>query len=307
MCSFSQMRRERGPVRKRVGRALISLAILLIAIYAAVTLLAKPASDHPFFSSQDGVLVMAHRGGRGLWPENTLYAFEQAVELGVDVLEMDIHATKDGELVVIHDSTVDRTTNGIGSVQSFTLVDLKKLDAGYRWSNDDGQTFPFRGQGVTVPTLDEVFTAFPEVLMNIEIKQSQPSIVVPLCQMIRSYGKGDQVIVAAFDTDTIREFRRVCPGVATAFGEDEARVFFALSLVYLGSVYSPPAEALQVPEYSGDLHVVTERFVNAVHRRNVDVHVWTVNDVDDMRRFLDLGVDGIITDHPDRLLVLLGR
>jgi len=127
-------------MRNKVGKFLLGLVALLIVIYVVLALLAKPIPDHPFFD-QDGVLVMAHRGGRGLWPENTLYAFERAVELGVDVLEMDIHSTQDGAFVVMHDSTVDRTTNGSGPIQDFTLVELKDLDAGYGWSGDDDQTF----------------------------------------------------------------------------------------------------------------------------------------------------------------------
>ena len=187
------------------------------------------------------------------------------------------------------------------------LVELEELDAGYDWSDDDGQTFPFRAQGIVIPTIPEVLAAFPDVLMNIEIKQSQPSIAAPFCQMIRDYGMTEQVLVASFNTDTIREFRRACPEVATTTSEDKVRILFGLNLAFLGAIYSPPAEALQVPEYSGDLHVVTRRFVNTAHKRNMQVHVWTVNDSDDMQRFLDLNVDGIITDYPDRLLALLGR
>ncbi|MDY7075505.1 MAG: glycerophosphodiester phosphodiesterase [Chloroflexota bacterium] len=293
---------------KKVPKLLLGLVAVSFVIYTVLAFLAKPIPDHPFFDfNRDGILVMAHRGGRRLWPENTLYAFEHAVELGVDVLEMDIHSTKDGVLVVIHDHTVDRTTDGAGAVQGFTLAELEELDAGHNWTADEGQSFPFRGQGLAVPTLDEVFVAFPDVPMNIEIKQTQPSITAPLCQMIRERGMTERVLIASFDADTVREFRRACPEVATTSGEDEVRILFGLNQVFLGAIYSPPAEALQVPEYSGDLHVVTERFVNTAHERNMEVHVWTVNDIDDMQRFLNLGVDGIITDYPDQLLALLGR
>ena len=294
-------------MRNKVSKFLLGFVVLLGVVYLVLAWLAKPAPDYTFFDEDDGVLVIAHRGGRGLWPENTLYAFERAVDLGVDVLEMDIHSTKDGVLVVMHDSTVDRTTDGTGSIQDLTLAELELLDAGYNWSDDDDQTFPFRGQAITVPAVEQVLAAFPDVRMNIEIKQSQPSIVLPFCQLLRDHGMVERVLVASFDTDTIQEFRRVCPGVATTAGEGEVRVFFGLNLAFLGAVYSPPAKAVQVPEYSGDLHVVTRRFVVAAQARNIEVHVWTVNDAGDMQRFLDLGVDGIITDHPDRLMDLLGR
>jgi glycerophosphoryl diester phosphodiesterase len=220
---------------------------------------------------------------------------------------MDLHSTQDGVVVVLHDNSVDRTTDGEGPVLSYSLGELRFLDAGYRWSQDDGVTYPYRGQGLRIPTLEEVLVAFPEMLLNLEIKQSQPSIVVPVCKMLRKHGATGRALVASFDSDTIKAFRDACPEVATSGGEDEIRLLYGLSLVYLGGIYSPRSEAVQVPEYRGDIRVVTPRFVEAAHRRAMQVHVWTVNDVADMQRMLKMGVDGIITDAPDLLLALLGR
>ena len=227
--------------------------------------------------------------------------------MGVDVLEMDVHSTADGALVTMHDDTVERTTNGSGPIHSFTLAELKQLDAGYNWTDDDGATYPYRGQGVTVPTLEEIFSAFPDILMNIEIKQAEPALVADFCQMLREFGREDKVLVGSFDDDTVLAFRERCPGVATSVSESEARRFLYLNTVFLGAVYRPPAEAFQVPEYHGDLHVVTGRFVDGLHSHNMDIHVWTVNDEEAMQRMIDLNVDGIITDYPDRLLRILGR
>jgi glycerophosphoryl diester phosphodiesterase len=289
-------------------RVLLGLAAIVAALYAVSALLARPAPDRPFFAQfEQRPLVMAHRGGRGLWPENTLYAFERAVELGVDVLEMDIHTTADGVPVVMHDDTVDRTTNGSGPIQALTLEELKSLDAGYRWSADDGQTFPYRGQGISVPTVEEVFAAFPETPMNIEIKQAEPSMVVPFCQLIRDHHLADQVLVASFDQETIVAFREECPEVATSAGRSEITSLFVLSKLFLEATYSPASSAAQVPEYEGSLHVLTRRFVDAAQSRDMEVHAWTINDEADMERLIALGVDGIITDYPDRLLALLGR
>jgi len=289
-------------------RVLLGVVAVLLLAYVALALLAEPAADHPFFAQvPSGPLVMAHRGGRGLWPENTLYAFEHAVNLGVDVLEMDIHSTADGALVVMHDDTVDRTTEGNGSIQSLTLDQIKALDAGYNWSADDGQTYPFRGQGIVVPSLEEVFAAFADVPMNIEIKQAEPSIVAPFCQLIRAHDMGEKVLVASFDQATINDFRRECPEVATTAGETEVVVLFALSKLFLDAAYTPAAQAVQVPETRSGLRVLTPRFLEAAHSSGLEVHAWTVNDVGDMQRFLDLGVDGLITDYPDRLMAVLGR
>ena len=287
---------------------LLGVLAALAAVYAIAALCARPAAEYPFFAQfEQRPLVMAHRGGRGLWPENTLYAFERAVELGVDVLEMDIHTTADGVPVVMHDDTVDRTTDGSGPIHSFTLEELKGLDAGYDWSSDDGQTFPYRDQGITVPTLEEVFTAFPDVSLNIEIKQEEPSMVAPFCQLIRDHDLGDHVLVASFHEETIDEFRATCPEIATAAGTSEMVTLFVLSRIFLEGTYGAPAKAAQVPEYRSGLHVLAPRFVDAAHNRNLEVHAWTINEEEDLQRMIALGVDGIITDYPDRLLALLGR
>lgn len=252
-------------------------------------------------------LVMAHRGGAGLWPENTMYAFSHAVEMGVDVLEIDMHSTADGALVIIHDHTVERTTNGTGRVNSLTLAQLKALDAGYHWSNGQDGRFPFRGQGITVPTLQEVFKAFPNMRFNIDIKQEQPSLVRPFCRMIRESGMTGKVMVASFKPEVLDEFRRECTEVATSASAADVRAFLSLTAAQPGAAHVPVAQALQVPEYAGGLRVLTREFVEAAHQRHLQVHAWTINDEAAMRRLLDLGVDGIITDFPDRLIALLER
>ncbi|NHZ72264.1 MAG: glycerophosphodiester phosphodiesterase [Aquificales bacterium] len=292
----------------RRGCLLIFLGVVavLLLILALFALNAQPADDTSFFD-QTEFMVIAHQGGEQLRPSNTMPAFEHAVELGVDVLEMDIHQTKDGVLILMHDATVDRTTDGSGAIQEMTLAEIKALDAGHYWTDDDGQTYPYRGQGIAVPTLEEIFQAFPDMLMNIEIKQDSPSIVEPFCDLIHEYGMADKVLIPTFHPDTMIEFREKCPGIATAMTEPEIRTFFGLNLAFLGSLYSPPGEAFQIPEYSGGLHVVTKHFVNGAHDRNIAVHVWTVNDPADMERLIAAGVDGIITDRPDLLLEIMGR
>jgi glycerophosphoryl diester phosphodiesterase len=268
--------------------------------------LGRAAGEHPYFALDEGrPLVMAHRGGGGLWPENTLYAFERAAEIGADVIETEIHSTADNNLVLIHDATVDRTTNGTGQVNSFTLRELKRFDAGYHWTADGGQTFPFRGKGITVPTLEEVFTALPDTRINIDLKQISPTLASQLCVMLHSFDMVGKVMVASFSTKALGDFRQVCSGVATSASKREVTLFFLMNLIFLGAAYGPPCHALQIPEYSSGMHVLTKRFLQTAHSHNLKVHVWTVNQVEDMKRLLDLGVDGIITDHPDRLISVL--
>ncbi|MGC2237194.1 MAG: glycerophosphodiester phosphodiesterase [Pyrinomonadaceae bacterium] len=252
-------------------------------------------------------MVFAHRGGGGLFPENTLGAFEYSAKMGVDVLELDVHGTSDGALVVMHDATVDRTTDGRGRIAEMTLGEIKKLDAGYSFSTDGGRTFPFRGKGITVPTLEEIFAAFPETTFNIEPKQETPSIIKPLCSLIHERKMADKTIIGSFRQAILSEFRGECSEVATSASPSEVSKFLTLSKTGLSQSYSPPMQALQVPEYIGSLQIVSKEFVDAAHRRNLKVHVWTINETADMQRLLGLGVDGIMTDYPDRLLNLLRK
>jgi glycerophosphoryl diester phosphodiesterase len=251
-------------------------------------------------------LVFAHRGGGGLFPENTLGAFKYSAEMGVDVLELDVHSTADGTLVVLHDESLERTTNGHGKVSEMPLAEVKKLDAAFNFTPDDGKTFPLRGKGISVPTLQEIFDAFPEMTFNIEPKQAEPSITAPLCEMIRTKNMTGKVIVGSFRQTAIDEFRTACPEVATAATPREASEFLALFEVGLAASYRPPMQALQIPLSLGRLPVVSKNFIAAAHQLNLQVHVWTINDPAEMRNLLDLGVDGIMTDYPDRLLGLFG-
>ncbi|HEX8128320.1 MAG TPA: glycerophosphodiester phosphodiesterase [Pyrinomonadaceae bacterium] len=265
-----------------------------------------PSAAHPDPAARRP-LVMAHRGGAGLWPENTLHAFAEAVALGVDVLEMDLHGTADGALVVIHDAAVDRTTNGAGRVSALTLAELKQLDAGYRWTKDGGRTFPFRGKRITVPTLGEILDRFPRARLNIDIKQAQPSLVKPFCRALNASGATARVTVASFSSQTLAEFRRECPAVATSASPEEV---FALSADLqagrgMAGGRARPSRIVQVPELMGGRAWLTAELVAAAHGEGLEIHVWTVNDEAGMRRMLALGVDGIMTDYPDKLIALL--
>lgn len=282
--------------------------LFLIAGIGILRFTSKPAPVHDYYARiQSRPLVIAHQGGDGLWPGDTMFAFQNAADLGVDVLEMDVHITRDGVLVLMHDETVDRTTNGTGEIESMTLDELKQLDAGYDWSPDDGVTFPFRGQGITVPTLEEVFAAFPDMRMTIEIKKTNATMTAPFCQLIREYEMQAKVLVASFHDERLKEFRAECPEVATSSAKNETTVFVLMTKVFLGGFYSPAFHSLQVPEKSSGITVMTEAFVKASHARNLAVEPWTINDEETMRQFIAWGVDGIITDRPDIMLEILGR
>lgn len=297
----------KGSVRtKKFLAGLGVAAIVLVGAYYVRVSMVQPVPHHAVFDHQ-GALVLAHRGGRGLWPENTLYAFRHARDLGVDVLDMDVHYLRDGHFAVIHDDVLQHTTNGNGNVIDFSLADLQKLDAGYRWTADNGNSFPYRGQGIKIPSLEEVFKAFPGYRMNIEIKQSRPGIPRKLCNLIRQYRLGERVVIASFSDDVMQEFRQACPGVATAAATGEARLFVILNILHLGRLYHPHTETMQMPGYLGDHVLVNRRFVNVAHAHGMEVYAWTIDDPGRMKSMLHAGVDGIITDYPDRLMQLLGR
>ena len=286
---------------------LIALAILVFGLALAM-LLSKPAPPHPYYADDlNYPLVIAHQGGDDLWPGDTLYAMQQAADLGVDVLEMDLHITKDDVLVLIHDETVDRTTDGTGLVEEMTLAEIKQLDAGYDWTRDDGATYPYRGQGITIPALEEIFQAFPDYRMTIEIKKTERSMAQPFCNLIRQYGMEDQIVVASFHDERMAEFRAACPEVATSSARQETTVFVLLTKVFLGRLYSPQFHALQVPRENSGITVMTASFVRAAHERGLYVEPWTINDPEEMRQYIEWGVDGIMTDRPDLMLEVLGR
>lgn len=294
-----------------VNRAVVALGAVLggaLLLFAIAVAFSAPAAPRALFAAPLPVpLVIAHQGGDGLRPGNTLAAFENAVRLRVDMLEMDVQSTADGALVLMHDSTVDRTTDGSGPVAGFSLAELQQLDAAYDWSPDGGQSHPFRATDVRVPALQEVLAAFPEMRMIIEIKQEAPALGMPLCTLLAAHNMQQKVLVAAFSAVAIADFRKACPQVATAASQREVATFYLLNLVFVGAAYSPPFSALQVPEQRSGLQLITPSFTGTAHLKQLHVHVWTLNETDDMRRMMDAGVDGIITDYPDRLLALLNR
>ncbi|HSF15576.1 MAG TPA: glycerophosphodiester phosphodiesterase [Vicinamibacteria bacterium] len=282
------------------------LALLLI-LYAYFAWLhpVRGVADHPFFG-EDEPVVIAHQGGRGLWPENTLLAFEKADALGVDMIEMDLRSTADGEIVVIHDATVDRTTNGQGRVGDLASREVLQLDAAFAFEGPDG-SFPYRDRGITVPSLASVLAKLPHARLNVEMKEFTPELARQLCGSLKEFAAEHRVLVAAFEHDAMTAFREDCPEVATSATAREGLFFYQAHRLGLGSLYRSPAVVFQVPEFFGDIHVIDASFLEWTRRTNVRVQAWTVNDPKDMERLLEMGVSGILTDYPDRLLELLGR
>ena len=265
------------------------------------------------------VIAYAHQGGAWEAPSSTLHAIEHALEAGATAIELDVHATSDGELVVCHDATVDRTTAQSGTIAAHTLAELQAMDFAYWWIPGADVTpgrpeadYPLRGRAPAdaafgIATLRQVLERFPGVVLNLDIKQTAP-LVAPyeeaLARLLAEYERTDDVIVASFLDPATDTFRRFAPAVPTSAGT--VATAEAWRAVQAGQAMPDiPAVAFQVPERQGDLVVVDERFVAAAHDAGKAVHVWTVNDTESMERLLDLGVDGIISDVPTTLCELL--
>lgn len=251
---------------------------------------------------------LAHRGASASAPENTLEAFRLAVEVGAGGLELDVHLTSDGHLVVIHDPTLARTTDRIGTVAGMTLDELREPDAGYNFSPDGDNTHPYRGLGVRIPTLDEVLQEFPGVVLNIDMKAEQPGIEAAVLKSLREAGAEGRALVVSSRIGSVRRFRRLSGGrISTGASRSETGIFLLLSNLRLERLLRPAYDALQVPLSHRGLPIVTRRFIEAAHASNVRVDAWTINESGEMRRLLDLGVDVIMSDRPGTLAEVLGQ
>lgn len=241
-------------------------------------------------------LLFGHRGASARAPENTLRAFELAVEAGVDVLEMDVHLSCDGVVVVHHDASLDRTTNATGLVRELSWSELRRLDAGYRFRRPDG-THPFRGSDCRVPRLSEVLEAFPSVGFNIEIKQRDPPMISAVLAELQRFPPKD-VVLAAADSAIMRALEAARPGVALGLSAEQCWSVWWHAL--FGRVpESYRGRSLQVPpRYRGVLPVVPQRVMRAVHAAGLEVHLWTINDERLARHWLSCGADGIMSDDP---------
>jgi glycerophosphoryl diester phosphodiesterase len=258
---------------------------------------------HPFFESARP-LVFAHRGGSALRPENTIVAFDNGLALGADGIELDVHLSRDGRVVVHHDSTLDRTTNANGPLGALTADELAGVDAGYWFT--DGVTFPFRGRGVGVPTLATVLHRYRGCRVVIEVKVNSRAMAAALVDVIRRADAVERVCVGSFGLRVLSAVRRMEPSIPTSAAREEVR--WALYRSWCRwPVARAPYSGYQVPETSGTTRVVSPRFIEHAHRAGLGVQVWTVDAESDARRLMTWGVDGIITDRPDVMVSVIRK
>ena len=250
-------------------------------------------------------LVLAHRGGADLRPENTFEAYDHAVDIDVDVLEIDVRISKDGEFVVIHDSTVDRTTDRKGRVEEKSVAELKSLDAGFNFTKDNGASFPFRGKGLRIPTLLETLDRYKGQNINIEIKQAPAEKARALCMTLRGRIDPKKTVIASASGDFLYPFRTECPEFTTSATFTEVLDFLTRYKLGVSSSYSPVMRFLQIPAGFRYLTILDRSFASSARSKGLGIHVWTINDANEMRRLIRLGVDGIVTDKPDLLIKVI--
>jgi glycerophosphoryl diester phosphodiesterase len=249
--------------------------------------------------------VFGHRGAAGTHPENTLESFRAAVASGVPYLEFDIHMTRDGEVVVAHDSHLERMCGLARTIPEMTYAKLATADAG-RMFTLDGATFPFRDKGIRVPRLTEVLEAFPKLQMIVEVKQIAPSVVAPMLDLIDRAGMRRSVLVASEHQEPLDEVRKLAPEIPTNFSYLEAGLFIQ-AMGTRDTNYRPPADAVQISHFYQNWELVTRQSVEFAHGLGVEMHVWTVNEEPEMSELLEMGVDGLISDYPDRALEVVRR
>lgn len=252
-------------------------------------------------------LVYAHRGGAALRPENTIASFDNGLSLGADGLELDVHLSRDGVVVVHHDRTLDRTTNARGPVSAQSADELAAVDAGhwFRGQGDGAAQFPFRGQGLGVPRLRDVLGRYPGIPMIIELKVNQPALAQRAVDEVRAAGAVERVSFGSFGWRALNALRAYEPRIPTGASREEARLALYRSWIHWPSSRRQPYREFQLPERSGATTIISPRFIEYAHRAKLAVKVWTVNDVADIRRLAGWGVDGIITDRPDVAVAVL--
>ena len=250
--------------------------------------------------------LFGHRGASAEAPENTRVAFERAWAAGVPYLEMDCHATLDGEIVILHDGLLDRTTDGEGPVRERRFAEVERLDAGYRFTPDGGLTFPYRGQGVRIPRLEEILEGFPGARINLEIKAEEPPVTEEVIRILASARAEPRTLLAADKDGVLARVRKLDPGTAIGSSRGDVIAFFRAVAEGTLDRHVPEGQALQIPTTFMGQELITRESMEAAHKVGLRVHVWTVNDPTEMARLLDQGVDGLMSDDP-ALLVRIAR
>ena len=270
-------------------------------LFASIPVLAYAESpvQKPFFSKQ--ILLGAHRGGADEWPENTLYGFQECAKAHPGILlETDARLTSDGAVVLLHDKTVDRTTNGTGEVATLTLEQVKALDAGHKFTADNGATFPQRSKGLTIATLKEVLNALPDAHMLVELK-GEPALADATIKIIRDAKAEDRVLFASFVPPTMDRARQLAPAMAYCFDMKNGAALLMAVRGAKWADYTPQADVLSIDDGMIARYNLTPEEIKTIQTKGIRIQVHTINDPEQMKSFVAQGVDSILTDKPTAL------
>lgn len=265
---------------------------------------------HPFFAfPHSDPVVLGHRGAAGHAPENTLASFRTALAQRADVLETDVHLSRDGVPVLIHDASVERTSDGKGAVCDLDWDEMRSLDAGFHTRFEAGEAAPFRGQNHRIPSLEEAFEAFPEARFNIELKTGGIALAERCVEQVQAFGREERTLLTAGEDGQMRCLRTAVAArsASVALGACTSEIASFARAAAGGTRLPQGVMALQVPAGFGNQPLVTPAFVDFAHAHAMVVHVWTIDRQAEMERLLDLGVDGLVTDYPDRMRAVLAR
>ncbi len=257
---------------------------------------------HPYFDLP-GPVILGHRGAAGVAPENTLFAFERGLADGAHIIESDVHITRDGVPVLVHDPSVDRTTDGSGLVAELSLEELHRLDAGHRFRDphdQSGEGFPHRGQGLRLPTLEEAFTSFPGVRFNLEIKANDFDGVRRVVELVADGGREDLTLLTSGENEIMAALRDELArtGLRPALGAALCDILEVVRAAQAGDRPQTDSMALQIPREFAGGPLVTQSLLEHCHLHGIVLHAWTINDPDEMTELIDMGVDGLVTDVP---------
>lgn len=292
---------------KQYHRIFLAVVFLLLLVIAAPGRagMVESAADSRHAAHTRSILLGAHRGGMHLWPQNTLVAFREASERWPDVLlELDVHMTMDGHVVVIHDDTVDRTTNGSGLVNRMTLAEIRALDAAWHFTLDGGKSYPWRGKGVQIPTLREALEAAPDHLFLIEMKDGH-DIARATVEEIRKAGAEARCILAAMPPAFIEEAKELAPEIATCYDFLSAMVMITALREGDWERYEPIHDMLALSTTLKHRFDLTPEEIADIREKGILVLFFTINDTEEMLRLLEIGVDAILTDAPDKLAEII--
>ena len=262
-------------------------------------------TTHPVLNNIKIPVTISHQGGNKVYPDQSMLAFNNSVRLGIQVLELDVHRTSDSVLVIHHDTSIDRLTNKTGIIKEMTWDELQSVDGAYNWTIN-GEDYPYRGKGVKILSLEQLFDQYPNQLYDIEIKQNDPPIEDDLCDILRKYDiASDQVIVASFYDNIINRFHDVCPEVAISLSVNKGTKLYVLSRIGLERLLPVNSVIAQLPltfqSPFGDLKL-DKRYINAFSKGERQVWVWTVDDSSTMEEVIEMGAHGILTDRSDVLM-----